>query len=288
METPLRKCTRCHEKFPATNEYFRTSRDGKYGLRSTCKQCQIEYNREYVKKNTEQVARKRREFYLKNRDRILTEQKEYNKRNAEKIRRRKREYYRKHSTESRERHQKYYLEHRSQILEKAHEYAQRNAEKLSQRRKEYYQRNKERLNKASQRRYFENRPKMLQQRRDYYLKNRERLSAKGKEWASENLALVKLYKQRYRARKREAKISDFNIECWLNSQKPFRCYLCGRKIKDDDFHIEHRIPLSRGGVHAPFNLGIACPRCNHEKNLKMPWEYRPDKFQPELLLGARI
>ena len=52
------------------------------------------------------------------------------------------------------------------------------------------------------------------------------------------------------------------------------CEYCDRAIKDRDWHLEHRIPISRGGTNAIENLGVACPACNLEKGPKTPDEYR--------------
>lgn len=49
-----------------------------------------------------------------------------------------------------------------------------------------------------------------------------------------------------------------------------RCYLCGKKLKK--YHIDHFIPLARGGTNDPGNLRLACPKCNLTKSAKHPFE----------------
>jgi len=49
-----------------------------------------------------------------------------------------------------------------------------------------------------------------------------------------------------------------------------RCYLCGRLIPKGHRHVDHIIPLSKGGAHRPSNLAVACDRCNQVKSDKMP------------------
>lgn len=41
-----------------------------------------------------------------------------------------------------------------------------------------------------------------------------------------------------------------------------RCHACGKKCRDDEIHLDHLVPLARGGTHAPENLAVACARCN--------------------------
>jgi len=49
-----------------------------------------------------------------------------------------------------------------------------------------------------------------------------------------------------------------------------RCYLCGQKIPFGKRHVDHIIPLSKGGAHRPSNLAVACKECNRRKAAKMP------------------
>lgn len=49
-----------------------------------------------------------------------------------------------------------------------------------------------------------------------------------------------------------------------------RCYYCGGPHEV----IEHRIPLSRGGLHLPANLVPSCLACNTRKFNRTEREYR--------------
>ena len=44
-----------------------------------------------------------------------------------------------------------------------------------------------------------------------------------------------------------------------------RCPMCGRLIPQGKRHVDHMIPLSRGGLHVPENLEIMCKKCNLKK-----------------------
>ena len=52
------------------------------------------------------------------------------------------------------------------------------------------------------------------------------------------------------------------------------CYLCLKPILFGKDHLEHKIPLSRGGTNEYSNLEIACQYCNMEKHNKTEEEYR--------------
>lgn len=50
------------------------------------------------------------------------------------------------------------------------------------------------------------------------------------------------------------------------------CWWCGQFV-GTSYHIDHRIPLARGGTNFPNNLCISCVKCNLSKGAKMPWEW---------------
>lgn len=50
------------------------------------------------------------------------------------------------------------------------------------------------------------------------------------------------------------------------------CYWC-RVPVGDRYHVDHVIPLSRGGSDDAGNLVVACPSCNLRKHAKMPSEF---------------
>src|SRR3989304_10285713 len=41
-----------------------------------------------------------------------------------------------------------------------------------------------------------------------------------------------------------------------------RCHICGRKVSSKKFHLDHLVPLSKGGTHTENNVAVAHPRCN--------------------------
>ena len=96
-------CSKCKQPFPATSEFFSPDKQSKNNLRSWCKKCCNEQNREWFKNNPEyqhawyknnselhkQQSRKR---YKKNKEKILQQGREYYQDNKEKVSRRGREY----------------------------------------------------------------------------------------------------------------------------------------------------------------------------------------------------
>ena len=47
-----------------------------------------------------------------------------------------------------------------------------------------------------------------------------------------------------------------------------RCAICGGGMID--YHVDHIIPISKGGTNWPDNIQLTHPVCNLRKNAKMP------------------
>lgn len=55
----------------------------------------------------------------------------------------------------------------------------------------------------------------------------------------------------------------------------FTCYACGRKPPEVKLHVDHRIPVAKGGPTTPENLFTACSDCNLGKQAKLIGEADP-------------
>jgi 5-methylcytosine-specific restriction endonuclease McrA len=76
-----------------------------------------------------------------------------------------------------------------------------------------------------------------------------------------------------RARKRAApgKHTAADIKRLLLLQKS-KCSCC-RKSITKGYHVDHIVPLARGGSNDPYNLQLLCPTCNLKKRAKDPVEF---------------
>ncbi len=51
-----------------------------------------------------------------------------------------------------------------------------------------------------------------------------------------------------------------------------RCYYCKKKV-GDTYHVDHVVPLAKGGSNGPENLVVTCPECNLAKGSQHPAEF---------------
>lgn len=122
----------------------------------------------------------------------------------------------------------------------------------------------------------------------YHLLTREKAIKRHSEWYSNNkdkaIEWVKKYRkteigksvytasnQRRRFKIQNGDISSTQI---LNlTQQTKKCYWCNTSLKNIKIHIDHYIPLSKGGEHILSNLVVSCQKCNNKKYSKDPIQF---------------
>lgn len=139
--------------------------------------------------------------------------------------------------------------------------------------KEWAENNREYLSEWQRRYYAANAEKLRKQARDWRARNRERDRLNGRRRRARNPERAKAKENRRRARKAQAEgqFTAADIQKMLTNQRG-KCWYCLTDISTG-YHIEHRVPLSRGGTNNPSNLVLACPPCNLSKHDKLPDEW---------------
>lgn len=125
-----------------------------------------------------------------------------------------------------------------------------------------------------------NKAKVAERKKKWYAANKERISEefkakyaaapdiyreKRREHSRNNPIYRRAENQRRRALKQQADghFSVMDVANMLATQDE-KCAVCSADISSG-FHIDHKVPLIRGGSNWPFNLQILCPTCNLKK-----------------------
>lgn len=121
--------------------------------------------------------------------------------------------------------------------------------------------------------YTENRERILAESKKYYAENREQQIKNAKAWNRANPEKRRLYKRKRRAQIMNAPGTHTaeDLQRLRNTQK--HCQVCRVDLSTVEVHIDHKIPLSRGGSNDPDNLALLCSACNLSKSAKTPVEY---------------
>ncbi|MBI1682334.1 HNH endonuclease [Caulobacter hibisci] len=74
-----------------------------------------------------------------------------------------------------------------------------------------------------------------------------------------------------RSRRQHGKLPRGTVKR-LGEMQAWRCAICRVGVKRG-FHLDHIMPLARGGEHAPRNLQLLCATCNVRKSSRDPIEH---------------
>lgn len=247
MDSPTKRCSKCGRELPATRDFFGARSDSKDRLRGACLVCEKQRVAEFRHRDPERAREISRRSYEKNREKESLRKKLYTENNYEKERERAARYRREHGDAVRETSRRYYWKTKEQRREHRRkqqaEYRERNRDELKRRQAEWRERNREQLRET----YY----------RDYH----------------DNPDRARVGKAVRRARELAVggSFSAQDVRDMYSGQRG-RCWWCGKPV-GRAYHVDHRIPLARGGSNAPDNLCISCPKCNRVKGAKMPWEF---------------
>jgi len=168
-----------------------------------------------------------------------------------------------------------------------------NSERARETQKNYYEANKEEIKDYARNWQVENRPIYYARHARWRKKNREKLRDISRESRAAHPERNRIYRitrfsnpenrekkridtRNRRARKRNApgKHTIHDIRHQLEHQNEL-CYWCSQPLSDA-YHIDHVIPLIRGGSNNPENIVCTCSKCNCTKGGKLPYtEWQP-------------
>lgn len=139
------------------------------------------------------------------------------------------------------------------------------AEKAAYKRKRYWE-NPERERERTRLWREANPEKALEKSRQWESVNRDRHRATSRLWNQNNRERVKARNYRRRAIELSAEGTHTADDIkWIFQHQDGECAYCGIKL-GAKYHVDHVIPLSRGGTNYPENLACTCPTCNLSKN----------------------
>lgn len=175
---------------------------------------------------------------------------------------------------------------------RAKRFREQNPEKCSAWNRQYYENNKDKISEKGKKHYALNKDKKAESVRAWraanpdkvreikkrgYGKNKEKSLAYSKQWQQENKQAIAAHSSKRRAIKRGAEGTHAAADVLriFEAQRGM-CATCETKLFKSGkkkFHVDHIMPLSKGGGNGPDNLQCLCPYCNQSKSDKTPEEW---------------
>lgn len=147
-------------------------------------------------------------------------------------------------------------------------YREKNRERRNAQTRAWRKDNKDRVLAYRRARYAsdaEHRAQVLESNHRVYEENKERHLANSRAWVAAHPEAMLEIKRRYRARRRDAVAEHITADqicaLWLGV-----CTYCLRSMYRDEAHLDHWIPLAKGGAHAIGNLSFMHASCNQRKH----------------------
>lgn len=84
----------------------------------------------------------------------------------------------------------------------------------------------------------------------------------------------------------KSKARDLRDSSWWKAKiSSGKCYYCGGSFKPSELTMDHKIPISRGGMSEKINIVPACKECNNRKKYMLPveWEEYLDKIKNTII-----
>ena len=128
----------------------------------------------------------------------------------------------------------------------------------------------ERIKEMSQRYYANNKELIDEKSRAQYKRNSASVNARVGKWRADNPETVRAMMSSLRAKRMSAdgSYSSEDVRRMMVAQES-RCAACKADLTLG-YHVDHVMPLSKGGTNWPCNLQLLCPSCNHRKGRKTP------------------
>jgi 5-methylcytosine-specific restriction endonuclease McrA len=202
----------------------------------------------------------------------------------------------------------YYQANREKIIARSATWSKANKDKMKVSRAKWQKNNPEKVKTIQKRHGENNHDRILLRNRGRYNDNPERARAYSTKWRKNNKTKVRKTLKTWRSNNKK-QIKEYSIE-WrrlhpgatkkhdhakrakrrscngelsldistrLLAFQKNRCAICRTSLKKTGYHLDHIIPLARGGKNTDGNIQVTCPKCNMEKHAKDPIQFMQER-----------
>lgn len=132
------------------------------------------------------------------------------------------------------------------------------------------------------RKYYDaHRDEILIKKKVYVARNRKKLSEYSRIYYATHPEKRSMYAHNRRVREKGNGGSHTSEELnTLFKEQDGLCAYCEKLLYssfEEPFHVDHKIPITRGGSNDISNIALACPDCNISKNMKTDAEFLAER-----------
>ena len=144
--------------------------------------------------------------------------------------------------------------------------------------KEWASNNSERVAANVKKWRKDNPDRVKEYRSKSYYNNSEHVALKNKKWAANNpVARRNINRLSSQNRDKRIKLDGGKLSTGLVAKllmlQRGKCACgCGKPL-NNEFHMDHRMPIAKGGRHHDDNMQLLLPLCNMQKNAKDPIDF---------------
>lgn len=212
----------------------------------------------------------------------------------------KESWYKEHPDKNKEYCKRYRASHLEESREKAALWRKNNPEKVKENNARYRKSNKEKIKDVNAAYRKENFGKLKIKRSELHADNKDKANAVSAAWRAANKKKIAEYRKNNAEKAKsydvtyrilhpdKRKINEHNrrvkknnnggklsagIVSKLLSVQRGKCAVCKKTLIKIGHHIDHIIPLVRGGKNIDANVQLTCPSCNIKKGGKDPIQF---------------
>ena len=163
----------------------------------------------------------------------------------------------------------WYWENREKSLESNRVWRKENAERHRQNSSAYFLANKEKCMLANAERRNTNPEREAEYQKQYRKTNAERIAEYRRTHREERLVV----QNNRRAKVLFGGVLPSNIISTLMKLQKGRCANCHVDLIEAGKHLDHIVPVSKGGLNVQKNVELLCPTCNLKKKAKDPIDW---------------
>lgn len=161
------------------------------------------------------------------------------------------------------------------IAKDSHDYYLRNKDLCKERHVKWKENNREHVKEYHRQYRIDNPDKEFKKQQKYRENHKEQLYLKGKKYREQNREYF--YDKAKERKKLKSEVSDNTVTKKsldeILEKQNYKCVYCGCDLLETGKHLDHILPLSRGGLHTITNIQYTCPTCNMSKGDKTEEEW---------------